>query len=103
VKLVEELGIPELNSEQIEELCSIAEEAARRYILSKVASKRIEALDISVETEGIKPVTLTVQVDIALSTLMKNYDLQKLVDQAVKEAFTSAEKYLREIVCHSQR
>ena len=34
-------GIPELTDEQIEEICEIAEEAARKYILSKVPLKKI--------------------------------------------------------------
>jgi len=103
VELVEELGLPELTTEQIEELCSITEEAAREYVLSKVPSKRIETLNISVEVEGTKPVTLTVEIDVALSPLMKYFDVQKLVDEAVNEAFTSAKKYLRELKCHSKK
>ena len=98
-----EIGIPELKSEQIEELCSIVEKTARQYVISKVSSKRIEALNISVETEGTKPVRLTVNVDVSLSPLMKNFNVQKLVDEAVKEAFTSAENYLRELKCHSKK
>jgi len=100
---VEELGLPELTTEQIEELCSITEEDAREYVLSKVPSKRIETLNISVEVEGTKPVTLTVEIDVALSPLMKDFDVQKLVDEAVNEAFTSAKKYLRELKCHSKK
>ena len=100
---MEELGLPELTTEQIEELCSITEEAAREYVLSKVPSKRIETLNISVEAEGTKPVTLTVEIDVALSPLMKDFDVQKLVDEAVNEAFTSAKKYLRELKCHSKK
>jgi len=103
VELVEELGLPELTTEQIEELCSIAEEATREHVLSKVPSKKIEKLNISVETEGTKPVTLTVEIDIALSPLMKDFDVQKLVDEAVAEAFISAKKYLRELKCHSKK
>jgi hypothetical protein len=103
VEFVEELGLSELTSEQIEELCVIAEKAARVYVLSKVSSKRVEKLDISVEAEGTKPVTLTVDVDIALSPLMKNFDVQKLVKEAMEEAFKSAEKYLRELACHLQK
>jgi len=98
---VEELGLPELASEQIEELCTIAEEAAREYVLSKVPSKRIEALNISAEAEGTKPITLTVDIDIALSPLMKDFNVQKLVDEAVQEAFASVENYLRKLACHS--
>jgi hypothetical protein len=103
VEFVEELGLPKLTSKQIEELCAIVEEAAREYVLSKVSSKRIETLNISVEAEGTKPVTLTVDVDIELSPLMKNFDVQMLVKEAMGEAFKSAKKYLRELTCHSQK
>lgn len=103
MKIVEELGIPELTSEQIEEFCSITEKAAREYILSKVSVKRIKALNISAETEGTKPITLTVEVDVSLSPLMKDLDVQKLVNEAVKKAFASAEEYLRELKCRSQK
>jgi hypothetical protein len=103
VKNVEELRLPELTSEQIEELCLVAEEAARKYVTSKVPLKRIEALNISIEAEGAKPMTLTVDVDVTLSPLMKDFDVQKLVNEAVKEAFASVEKYLRNMPCHSQK
>ena len=100
---MEELGIPELNSKQIEELCSITEEAARKYVLSQIPPKRIDTLNIDVEAEGTKPLKLTINVDIALAASMKDFNVQKLVDKAVKEAFTTAEKYLRELTCHSQK
>ncbi|MBS7615970.1 DUF3194 domain-containing protein [Candidatus Bathyarchaeota archaeon] len=100
---LEELGLPELTPEQVEALCSLAEKAAREYILSKVPPKRVETLNISVETEGEKPLTLTIEVELTLSPLMRNHDTQKLADEAVKEAFTIAEKYLRELKCHSQK
>jgi hypothetical protein len=99
---VQQLGLPKLTSEQIEQLCCVAETAARKHVLSKVPSKKVEALNISAETEGEKPVRLTVEVDIRLSNRAENSDLQKLSDEAVKEAFASAERYLRELICHSQ-
>jgi histone H3/H4 len=100
---VEDSGIPELTSEQIEEVCSIAEEAARKHVHSKVTKKDIETLNIIAEVEGTKPVNLTVDVDLDLSPKMKSFDAQKLADEAVKEAFKSAEKYLRELACHSTK
>jgi len=99
---VEQLGLPELTSDQMEKLCSIAEIAARKHILSKVPSKKIENLNISAEAEGEKPVRLTVDIDIVLSPRTESFNLKKLTDEAVKEAFASAEKYLRELACHSQ-
>jgi hypothetical protein len=103
VKLVEELNIPELTSKQLEELCSIAEEAARRSILSKVSSKKIETLNICVETEGTKPTKLTVDVELILSSLTKDVYMQELVDRAVDEAFKTAEKYLKGLKCRSMK
>ena len=100
---MEQLDIPKLTSEQIEELCVVAEEAARKYVLSRVPSKRIENLDVSVDAEGTKPVNLKVDIDINLSPLMKNFDTQRLVDEAVKQAFATAERYLRELKCHSKK
>ena len=103
VKVVEEPCTLELTDEQIEKLCTIAEETAREYVLSKVRSNRIEKLNISVEAEGTKPITITVNVDITLSQQMKGFDVQKLANEAVNSAFASAEKYLREQKCHSKK
>jgi hypothetical protein len=100
---LEDLGIPELTSEQFEELCAVAEKAAREYVTARVSSKRIETLNISVEAEGTKPVTVTIDVDIVLSPLMKDFDVKGLVEGAVKEAFDSVNKYLRALKCHSQK
>jgi hypothetical protein len=100
---VEDFGIPELTNKQIEELCTIAEEAARKHVHSKVSKKSIEALDICAEVEGTKPINLTVDVDVVLSDSMKSFDVKKLTNEAVKEAFKSAEKYLRNLTCHSPK
>jgi hypothetical protein len=97
VKLVEELSLPELTTEQIEALCLTAENAARKHILAKIPSKMLERLNISVEVDGTKPVNLTVEIDIVLSSQMKNLNLDKLVDEAVKEALKVSEKYLRQL------
>jgi hypothetical protein len=91
------LGIPELTSEQIEELCSIAEETARKNVLSKVPQRKIEKLNITAEAEGTKPITLAVEMDIVLSLTMKDFDAKKLAGEAVKKAFAAAEKYLKEL------
>jgi hypothetical protein len=100
---LQELGLPELTTEQVEQLCTLAETAARKHVLSKVPSKNIETLNICAEAEGIKPLKLTVDVEIVLSPENKNVDSKKLSDEAVKQAFESAEEYLRTLACHSQK
>jgi hypothetical protein len=94
---VEELGTTDLTTEQIETLCETAENAARKHILSKVPSKSVEKLDISVEAEGTRPLNITVEIDLALSPKTKNLDADTLVNEAVKEAFKAIENYLRSI------
>lgn len=98
-----ELETPELTDNQIEELCLIAEKTARQYVLSKVTSKNIESLDISAEAEGTKPLRLEIEVVVTLSPLMNGYNMQKLVDEAVREAFSSVEKHLRGLACRSTK
>jgi benzoyl-CoA reductase/2-hydroxyglutaryl-CoA dehydratase subunit BcrC/BadD/HgdB len=102
VEAVEEIGLQELTEKQIEELCTLVEETARQYILSKAASKKIETLNISVETEGARPVTVTVDIDIVLSPSMKNFDTQRLAKEAIKEALDKAKKHLEGRRCHSK-
>ena len=94
---MEELGIPELTTEQIETLCSTAENAAREHVLSKVPSKMVEKLNISVEANGTKPVNLAVEIDLTLSQQMKDFDAKALASEAVKEALKAGEKYLRKL------
>jgi len=100
---LEEIGIPELTTEQVEELCDTAEKAARGYILSKIPPGRISVLNITVDTEGSKPITVNVDVEVTLSPLMKNYDVKKLASEATKKAFMSIETYLRKLACKSTR
>jgi len=91
--------LPSLSSENIEEICEIAEKAARKYIISKVPLRKISDMDITVEVNGEKPLNVSVNVEIELSPLMRNYNVQKLVDEAVRKAFEAVEAYLRELRC----
>jgi hypothetical protein len=94
---VVELGIPELTTQQIEQLCQIAEDAARNHILSKVSNKQIEQLDICVEAEGQKPVEVTVEVDLELSPETQGVDAEKLVKEATAQAHGAIENFLRKL------
>jgi len=98
-----ENGIPELALEQVAELCELAEQAAREYVLSKVSTSRIVTLDIAVDAEGTKPVTVNVDVTVVLSPLMKDFDVESLTKEATKQAFAQIEEYLRELKCKSKK
>jgi hypothetical protein len=96
-----DLGIPDLTSAQVERLCVIAEEAARKYVLVKVYKKSVEKLDVCTEVEGTRPVRLEINIDLELLPTVHGPDIQRLVNEAVREGFKSAEKYLKELSCHS--
>jgi len=96
---LEEIGIPELTSEQVEKLCEIGEKTARDYISSRISTRRISALDITIDVEGNKPITVNVDIEIVLSPLMKDYDAKGLVNEAKRKAFNAIEEYLRGLAC----
>lgn len=100
---MEEIGIAELTLKQVETLCAVAEKAARDYVFSKVPSRKVASLNITVDTEGLKPVTVNVEVEIALSPLMGDYNVKQLAKEATKEAFKAVEEYLRGLACRSTR
>jgi len=100
---LEEIGIPELTLEQVVELCEMAEQAARDYVLSKVSTSRIATIDVTVDAEGTKPVTANVDVTVILSPLMKDFDVEALTKEATKRAFAHIEEYLRELKCKSKK
>ena len=96
---MEEIGIPELTPEQLEKLCEIGEKAAREYVYSKVSPRKVSELNIYIDTEGPKPVAVSVDVEISLSPLMRDYDAEKLAKEASGKAFASIKAYLSEIAC----
>lgn len=95
--------MPELSTEQVEQLCMIAETAAKRLVLSRVPAKKIETLNISAEATGAKPFNLAVEVELVLSPEMEGFNVKELSNEAVTQAFISAEKFLRDLACHSQK
>ena len=94
-----EIGIPELELEQLKNLSEGAEKIAREYILSKIKQNKIIDLEIIVNAEGVKPVTLNVDVNLILSPLMKDFNVKKLVEESTKRSFDYIEEYLRELEC----
>jgi len=100
---LEEIGIPKLTPEQLEKLCEIGEKAAREYVLSQVSSRKISALNISIDAEGSKPVIVNIDVEISLSPLMKDYNVEKLAKEATEKAFASIKEHLSELTCKSTK
>ena len=82
-------------TEEIEQICEAAQEAARNHLLSKVSVKQISDLDVTVEAVGDKP--LLVSVDVAIELTSGDQNLEPLVDEATDMAFSAAEAKAREL------
>lgn len=98
-----EIGIPELTLEQIGKLCETGELAARKYVLSEVSTSKIVDLDVFVDAQGTKPVTVNVEVNVVLSPIMKDFDVESLTKEATNQAFIAIEEYLRGLKCKSEK
>jgi hypothetical protein len=81
--------------EEIEQMCLAAEDAARRHLMSKIPLKRLSDLDVMVEAVGDKPLMLS--VDVAIELTSGNDDVDPLVDDATDLAFSAAEAKAREL------
>ena len=100
---LEEIGTVELTDEQLEELCEIGERTAKAYIHSRVHEKRISRLDITIEAQGSKPVTVNVEIEIGLSSPIKDVDIYQVAKEAAEKALEETNKYLRELSCKSTK
>lgn len=81
--------------EEIEAICTAAEEAARRFILSKISLKKLEDLNLAVEAVGDKPLSLS--VEIGIETEVEEAKLGATIDGATDAAFAAAETKVREL------
>ncbi|MEM2111749.1 MAG: DUF3194 domain-containing protein [Candidatus Bathyarchaeia archaeon] len=93
------LQLSSLSYDQIEKICEIAEEAARKYVISKVPSRRISDLTISIDLEETETLNISVDVEVKLSALFKDVNVKEIARDSVKAAFEAVEKYLSEFKC----
>jgi hypothetical protein len=103
VKALEEIGLRELSLEQKENLCILMEKTARDFINSKIPLSEVQTLNIDVEIDGNMPVTVTVDVELVPSSLIKDYDVEQLVNEATRRSLEAADIRLGEIACKSKK
>ncbi|MCW3981801.1 MAG: DUF3194 domain-containing protein [Candidatus Bathyarchaeota archaeon] len=96
------MDIPVLTEDQMQRLSEIADEAARKHVSSEVNPRDITKLDVTVEAVGSKPVTVSVEVDLAVSPTLNKERAVSLADAATEEAFHAVEQYLSELSCQSK-
>lgn len=83
--------------EVLEKICGIAEEAARKYIMSKVPKEYVSDFSISVDLESSDSLNIDIEVELTLSPLCRNMNADKIAKESIDAAFNAIEKYLKEI------
>ncbi|MBS7614325.1 DUF3194 domain-containing protein [Candidatus Bathyarchaeota archaeon] len=96
---MEESNKLSLSDDQIEELCILADEAARKYVTSKISKNEVNDLVVSVNLEDAKELIVEIEVELSLSDLYAEEDARKLADEAVKSAFRAIDEYVKEVRC----
>jgi hypothetical protein len=99
---LEEFGLPELTSEQIERICEIADETAREFIQSRIYKKGFD-LDLTIEVLGTKTIEVKVELRIDLSPLLRNHDVKELTEETTAQVFLAIENYLKGLPCKSKK
>ncbi|HEW89947.1 MAG TPA: DUF3194 domain-containing protein [Candidatus Bathyarchaeota archaeon] len=94
------IGLPELADEQIMAVIEAGEEAAKRYVLSKLPAKKVYDIGICIQVEGNKPLTVTVDVELRVASSAK-VDPDELARGAAKKAMEAIEAKLREFALAS--
>ncbi|MCD6469821.1 DUF3194 domain-containing protein [Candidatus Bathyarchaeota archaeon] len=88
-------SLPPLSDEELENICNIAEEAARKYVMSRVPKEMISDLTISVDVEEkSKALNVDVDVEVKLSPLYRKVNVKEIAEGSVDAAFRAVEKYL---------
>ncbi|MEM1607490.1 MAG: DUF3194 domain-containing protein [Candidatus Bathyarchaeia archaeon] len=86
--------VSSLSYEELEKICKLAEGAARRYVMSKVPKEYVSDIYISVDLESSDSLNIDVEVELTLSPLCKNVNVDEIAKGSVKAAFDAVEKYL---------
>lgn len=90
---VELIRVP--TEEEVEAVCSAAEEAGRQFIVKKLPLKTLEDMEITVEAVGDKPLML--RIEIALDTGEDNPALAEIAENATDTAVAAADVKIREL------
>ncbi|MHA1583002.1 MAG: DUF3194 domain-containing protein [Candidatus Baldrarchaeia archaeon] len=87
----------DLMPEELEELCELAENIARKYVFAKVSKSDVTnfVAVVNIETKGDQ-LNVDVQIELDLLPFTK-FNADALANEAVDEAIKAIEKRLREL------
>lgn len=96
MKRVIHIGLPELSEEQLVELGELAQDVVLKRVFSVL--HRSDVKDIEVTTRINRDETLDLEIEAYIEVpVFVRVDVDRLIDEALEEAYDAVERKLREI------
>ena len=93
---VVKIGLPELDEGKLIEIGNLAQETVMRRLFREL--HRSDVKDIEVTTRINRDETLNLEMEVYLEVpVFVKVDVEKLIDEALQEAYEAVERKLREI------
>ncbi|MHA1377804.1 MAG: DUF3194 domain-containing protein [Candidatus Helarchaeota archaeon] len=90
-----EIGLPTLNEEIIEQLCTKADSEIQKFIFSKISKSKVSKLENIIEINYENNICqIEIEMEIEIPSLDK-LEVEKIMNDAIKAAFDAIEKELR--------
>ncbi|MHA1906198.1 MAG: DUF3194 domain-containing protein [Candidatus Thorarchaeota archaeon] len=96
MKPVVEIGLPELDEEQLDLLAENCEQEITNFILKTIPAKSVEDLTIVCEFEITTQLDTSIEIDLA-QQYDTGHDLDELVEKATQFGYEWLEGQLREL------
>lgn len=91
MRLLEELGLPELDNEQLKTPRSTTKDTVGKCLVSTIVWKKKERLNSSVEVSRPTPPRLLIDTDLVSSFQSQGFGVKDLAEEAVKRRMETAE------------
>ncbi|MFW9848953.1 MAG: DUF3194 domain-containing protein [Candidatus Thorarchaeota archaeon] len=93
---VVEIGLPELDEEQLNSLVEECEQEISNFILSKIPVKSVEDLTVVCIFELSDQLDVSIEIDVS-QKYDTGHNLEELIEKATQHGYEWLEKQLREL------
>ncbi|WP_048149275.1 DUF3194 domain-containing protein [Palaeococcus ferrophilus] len=96
MKRVIHMGLPELSEEQLIEIGELAQGVVLKKVFSVLHRSDVKDIEVTARINRNETLDLEVEAYVEVPVFVR-VDVERLVDEALEEAYAAVEKRLREI------
>jgi len=87
------IGVPELNQEQLIEITEYIDYTFKKFLFSKIKPNFIDDIDLRITLDKNDELTLTIDVEVSISSFISNLD--QIIQSALINSGKALEKKIR--------